>query len=166
MAARVCEHECVAMSLRRMTAAEYEAWISRIVAGYAAEITASGALPAEAAHEKARRDQERALPAGLGTPGHLMFRLVADGQPAGWLWLAVPGPDGDPGPAWVYFVEVDEAFRGHGYGREAMLLAEAEARSRGMRSLGLNVDGSNTVARSLYAGLGYEVMAQQMKKTL
>ncbi|HEY2127852.1 MAG TPA: hypothetical protein VGH77_11780 [Streptosporangiaceae bacterium] len=48
----------------------------------------------------------------------------------------------------------------------SMLLAETEARARGMRSLGLNVHGSNTIARSLYASLGYHVTTQQMKKTL
>jgi len=136
------------------------------VAGYAARIAESGALPAEAAAEKPRRDHERALPDGLDTPGHLIFRLMADGQGVGWLWLAVPGPDSDPDMAWVYLVEVDKAFRGRGYGREAMLLAEAEARSQGMRSVGLNVYGHNTVARSLYTSLGYEVMEQQMKKPL
>jgi len=67
---------------------------------------------------------------------------------------------------WVYAVEVDEAFRGRGYGREAMLLAETEARARGMRSLGLNVHGSNAIARSLYTSLGYHVTMQQMKKTI
>jgi ribosomal protein S18 acetylase RimI-like enzyme len=154
------------MALRPVTAAEYETMTSMVLAGYAAEIVASGALPPEAAEEKARRDQERALPSGLDTPGHLVFRLVADGHPVGWLWLAVPGADGDPDMAWVYLVEVDEPFRGRGYGREAMMLAEAEARSRGMHSLGLNVHGSNTVARSLYTALGYQVMAQQMKKAL
>ena len=51
-------------------------------------------------------------------------------------------------------------------GREAMLLAEGEARSHGMTSLGLNVHGQNKVARSLYDSLGYDVMAQQMKKPL
>jgi ribosomal protein S18 acetylase RimI-like enzyme len=35
-----------------------------------------------------------------------------------------------------------------------------------MRSVGLNVHGGNTVARSLYEGLGYQVTAQQMKKPL
>jgi ribosomal protein S18 acetylase RimI-like enzyme len=33
-----------------------------------------------------------------------------------------------------------------------------------MTSLGLNVHGHNTVARSLYHSLGYEVMTQQMRK--
>jgi ribosomal protein S18 acetylase RimI-like enzyme len=154
------------MELRRVTAAEFETFNSMVVAGYAAEIAASGALPADAAAEKARRDHERALPGGLGSPGQLIFRLVADGQPVGWLWLAVPGEPGNPDMAWVNVVEVDTAFRGRGYGREAMLLAEAEARSRGMRSLGLNVHGGNTAARSLYASLGFEVMTQQMRKTL
>ena len=106
------------------------------------------------------------MPDGLDTAGQLLWRLVADGQPVGWLWLAIPGQPGGPDMAWVNVVAVDEAFRGRGYGREAMLLAEAEARSRGMRSVGLNVHGSNTVARSLYESLGYQVTAQQMKKPL
>src|SRR4030081_2388108 len=70
-----------------------------------------------AAAEKARRDHERALPHGLDTPGHLIFRLMVGSQAMGWLWLAIPGPEGDPGMAWVYTVEVDKAFRGRGYGR-------------------------------------------------
>jgi ribosomal protein S18 acetylase RimI-like enzyme len=47
-----------------------------------------------------------------------------------------------------------------------MLLAEREARARGMTSLGLNVHGQNTAARSLYDSLGYHVMTQQMRKPL
>jgi ribosomal protein S18 acetylase RimI-like enzyme len=154
------------LTLRPATGAEYEAWASRAVAGYAAEIAAAGELSPAAALAKARQDHDRAMPDGLDTAGQLLWRLVADGQPVGWLWLAIPGQQGDPDMAWVNVVEVDEAFRGRGYGRAAMLLAEAEARSRGMRSVGLNVRGSNTVARSLYEGLGYQVTAQQMKKPL
>jgi ribosomal protein S18 acetylase RimI-like enzyme len=154
------------LTLRPATGAEYEAWASHAVAGYAAQMAASGALPPEAAMAKARQDHDQALPDGLDTAGQLLWRLIAAGQPVGWLWLAIPRPGGDPDMAWVNVVEVDEAFRGRGYGREAMLLAEAEARARGMRSVGLNVHGSNTVARSLYEGLGYQVTTQQMKKPL
>ena len=126
---------------------------------------ASGSMPPEAAREKARRDTARSFSAGLATPGQLVFRVLAGEQPVGWLWLAVPGPD-DPAMAWVYNIEVDEARRGRGYGRQAMLLAEDEARARGMTSIGLNVHGQNKVAISLYDGLGYAVTAQQMKKPL
>jgi ribosomal protein S18 acetylase RimI-like enzyme len=163
---RFCEYGWVGIELGRPAAGDYDAWAARAIAGYAAEIAASGALGEEAAWDKARRDHERALPNGVDTPGQLIFRLLDGSQPVGWLWLAVPYPDGDPSMAWVYAVEVDEAFRGRGYGREAMLLAESQARARGMRSLGLNVHGSNTIACSLYTSLGYHVTMQQMKKAL
>lgn len=156
----------MAIELVRPAASDYESWIEHAIAGYAAEIIASGALGEQAAWDKARRDHERALPNGLDTPGQLIFRLLDGRQPVGWLWLAVPYPDGDPSMAWVYGIEVDAAFRGRGYGRQAMLLAEEQARARGMRSLGLNVHGSNAIARSLYTSLGYHVTTQQLKKTL
>jgi ribosomal protein S18 acetylase RimI-like enzyme len=91
---------------------------------------------------------------------------MAGERPVGWLWLAVPDPGGDPAMTWVNNVEVDEEFRGRGYGRQAMLLAEREAAARGMTSVGLNVHGQNTVARGLYDSLGYQVTTQQMKKVL
>ena len=91
--------------------------------------------------------------------------MLAGDEPVGTLWLAVPGPD-DPTMAWVYDIEIEPAYRGRGYGRAAMLLAEAEARARGMASIGLNVHGQNTVARSLYDSLGYATTALQMKKAL
>jgi ribosomal protein S18 acetylase RimI-like enzyme len=157
----------VELTLRPVTQAEYDQWLPWQEAGYAQHIIDSGSLPPEAAREKARRDTQRTFSAGLGTPGQLVFRLLAgdDAIPVGWLWLAVPGPD-EPTMAWVYSIEVDEAQRGHGYGRQAMQLAEQEARAHGMTSIGLNVHGGNTVAISLYDSLGYTVMAQQMKKPL
>lgn len=120
--------------------------------------------PAAAAREKAERDTARYFHGGLATPGQFVYRIVNGEVPVGWLWLAVPGPTPDPLMAWVFEVEIEAAFRGHGYGRAAMRLAEEEARAHGMTSLGLNVHGQNTVARSLYDSLGYEVTQQQMKK--
>ena len=151
--------------LRPLTQPEFDQWITRQEAEYAELIIESGAMPPAAAREKARRDTERTLGAGLDTPGQFLFRVLAGEEPVGSVWLAVPGPD-DPAMSWVYNVEIDEAHRGHGYGRQAMLLAEEESRARGMTSSGLNVHGKNTVAISLYDSLGYAVTAQQMKKPL
>jgi ribosomal protein S18 acetylase RimI-like enzyme len=152
------------LRLRPMTRAEFDEWLPRQEAGYAELIESSGALPAPAARVKARQDTARRFTAGLASPGQFVFRVVAGDIPVGWLWLGVPGPDLDPLMAWVYDIEIDAAFRGRGYGRAAMVLAAAEARARGMTSLGLNVHGQNTVARSLYESLGYQVTALQMKK--
>jgi ribosomal protein S18 acetylase RimI-like enzyme len=147
-----------------MTRAEFDEWLPRQRAAYAAQIAASGAMPESEAQEKARRDTARSFSAGYDTPGQLLFQVVAGQEAVGTLWLAVPGPDPDPRMAWVYDIEVGEEYRGRGYGRAAMLLAENEVRSRGMTSLGLNVFGQNTVARGLYESLGYDVTALQMKK--
>ncbi len=149
-----------------MTRAEFEEWLPRIIAGYAEHIAASGAMPAAAAREKAERDSARSFSAGFETRGQHVFRLLAEKVAVGWLWLGVPGPDPDPLMAWVFQVEVAPEYRGRGYGRMAMLLAEDEARARGMTSLGLNVHGQNRVARSLYDSLGYEAMSLQLKKPL
>jgi ribosomal protein S18 acetylase RimI-like enzyme len=152
------------LRLRPVTRDEFAVWLPRQVAGYAALIASSGAMGPSAALEKAERDTARYFSAGFATPGQLVFRIVAGDVPVGWLWLGVPGPEADPLMAWVFEIEIEAAFRGQGYGRAAMRLAEDEVRSRGMTSLGLNVHGQNTVARSLYESLGYEVTAQQMRK--
>ena len=152
------------LTLRPLTPAEFGEWLPQQVAGYAALIVASGAMPAQAAREKAERDTARYFGGGAATPGQLVFRIMAGRVGVGWLWLGVPGPEPDPRMAWVFEIEIESAFRGRGYGRGAMRLAEDEARARGMTSLGLNVHGQNMVARSLYESLGYEVTALQMKK--
>jgi len=154
------------LSLRPMTRAEWDDWIPLQLAGYALLIANSGEMSQADAWAKAAADTARSFHAGYANAGQLVFRLMADAHSVGWLWLAVPGPDRDRLMAWVHSIEVDPAFRGRGYGRAAMMLAEDEARSRGMTSLGLNVHGQNTVARSLYDSLGYDVMALQMKKPL
>jgi ribosomal protein S18 acetylase RimI-like enzyme len=152
------------VALRPLTRAEFDEWLPRQVAGYAALIAASGAMSAAAAQEKAERDTARYWGSGADTPGQSVFRVTAGSIGVGWLWLGVPGPDPDPLMAWVFEVEIEAAFRGLGYGRAAMKRAEEEARARGMTSIGLNVHGQNVVARSLYDSLGYEITAMQMKK--
>ena len=47
-----------------------------------------------------------------------------------------------------------------------MLLAESEARRRGLDRVALNVFGGNEVARSLYRSLGYGENAIVMSKNL
>jgi ribosomal protein S18 acetylase RimI-like enzyme len=151
------------VALRPLSRAEFDSWLPRQVAGYAALIEGSGELPAEAARRKAERDTARYFSGGFATPGQVVFRVVAeeDGD-VGWLWMGVPGPE--PLMAWVFQIEIEERYRGCGYGRAAMRMAEGEARARGMTALGLNVHGQNQAARSLYESLDYEVTALQMRK--
>jgi len=72
----------------------------------------------------------------------------------------------DPDALWVFDVHIEEAHRGHGYGKAAMLLAEDEARRRGLDRVSLNVFGGNRIARNLYCSLGYEEAAVVMPKAV
>jgi len=75
-------------------------------------------------------------------------------------------PERPPEQWWVWSIEIDPPFRGRGFRRAAMTLAEAEARRGGASRLGVNVFGSNTIARSLYESIGYETLELQMSKEL
>lgn len=156
----------MSVSLRHPTSDEYEGWLALELEGYISEIVASGSLSREAAEDKARRENAELLPHGLDTPGHLIFRIEADGQPVGWLWLSLKHPRSEAGVGFVYNIVVDTPFRGRGYGREAMQLAEEEAKLNGLHALALNVFGQNHVARNLYLSLGYRETAVLMKKDL
>jgi len=65
-----------------------------------------------------------------------------------------------------YLPSIPPEQRGHGFGRQAMLLAEKLAGEHGATTIGLNVFAENVAARSLYASLNYEETALQMRKPL
>jgi ribosomal protein S18 acetylase RimI-like enzyme len=156
----------VTVRLRQPSAEEYAQWSAAALDAYVDEIFASGSMSREAAEEKGRRDFAELLPQGLATPGQLIFRIEVDEQPVGWLWLALRNPRAEAGVGFIYDIVIDEALRGRGYGREAMRLADEEARRNGLHALALNVFGHNTIARALYSSLGYRETSVQMRKEL
>jgi len=149
--------------LRPLREEEFAEWLRRSRDGYAREMIESGGFPEAEAREKARGDFAGLLRDGLATPGQAVFALEDDpsGERVGNLWL-VERRDALA----VFDIHVDEALRGRGYGRAAMLLAEDEARRRGLRRIDLNVFAGNAVARSLYGPLGYEERSVYMSKSL
>ena len=149
-------------AVRPLRADEYEAFVERALDTYAGDMVAAG-IDAQVARAKAAQDLPALLSNGLDTPGHFIYAIVDDGEPAGLLWLA--DRDGELGRSlFVYAVEVDEDRRGRGLARAAMEFAEAEARRLGIPKLALNVFGGNDAARSLYRSLGYRNTAVHMEK--
>jgi ribosomal protein S18 acetylase RimI-like enzyme len=63
------------------------------------------------------------------------------------------GHDGHRG--WVYYLAVDQARRGKGYGRVMMDAAERWLRSHGIEKLQLLVRADNGQVKSFYQSLGY-----------
>jgi ribosomal protein S18 acetylase RimI-like enzyme len=153
------------LELRRLREDEYAAWHDLEIEEYARDIAVHGATAPDAAHEKAVKDMADILPDGLSTPGHHVFVLELAGERVGRLWLAEREIDGRR-TIYIYDVNIDEAQRGRGLGRAAMQRAEDEARRLGLDRIELNVFGANTVARGLYASLGYVDRAVRMAKDL
>jgi ribosomal protein S18 acetylase RimI-like enzyme len=153
------------LRLRPLREDEYANWRRLLVDGYATDIEVHGDTPRQAALQKAEADTERILPQALQTAGHAIYVLESDGRAVGGLWLAEREMDGRRA-LFVYDLHVDEQERGKGFGRGAMLLAEEEARRRGIERIELNVFGGNTVARGLYRSLGYVERAVSMGKDL
>jgi ribosomal protein S18 acetylase RimI-like enzyme len=154
----------MAVSLRPMNQDEFARWLPSMRDWYARDIARSGeGSDEEAARRKAIEDVEQLFPGERPSPDQFVFVVEADGQAVGELWFAERAT-GLGRCLWIYDIRVNEAYRGRGYGRAAMLLAETEARQRGYSRIGLNVFGDNDVARSLYRSLGYEENAIFMSK--
>jgi ribosomal protein S18 acetylase RimI-like enzyme len=154
--------------LRPLRDDELPEFIERGRDAYARDMVEQAGLTPEQAQKKAENDWARLLPNGQVPAGHHLFAIEDEetGERVGELWIAERSSDFEGDAAFVYAVEIYEPFRGRGWGREAMLLAENRARELGHSHIALNVFGGNDVARSLYRSLGYAETAVFMRKSL
>jgi ribosomal protein S18 acetylase RimI-like enzyme len=152
------------VSLRPMIGPEIPEFLAASRDGYIADRVASGDDPSVAGRA-ADKTIAAMFPDGEPGPGQLLYRVEEDGQSVGSLWISPVSAD-QPEAWWVWDITIEEPHRGRGLGKAVMLLAEREARSHGATELGLNVFGSNTVARHLYEHLGYATVAVRMSKRL
>src|SRR5512146_2186535 len=153
------------VQLRPMRDEEFADWLPRMRDDYARSMIEEGGISPEKGTEMAAAQTEQLFPGERPAPGQLVFVVEAGGEAVGELWLA-DRDDVLQRCFFVYQVYIAEQHRGRGYGKAAMLLAEAEARRRGIPRLALNVFGGNTVARRLYASLAYVENAVAMSKVL
>jgi ribosomal protein S18 acetylase RimI-like enzyme len=123
-------------------------------------------MSADFADRKAERDLASVTGAASIPEGHSLYWIEDGEERIGRLWF-----EERPSPrlgrlAWLNEVEIDEPFRGRGYGRRALDLLEDEVRARGLPEIALNVWGGNDVARALYDSHGYFERAVEMAKEL
>jgi predicted secreted protein/ribosomal protein S18 acetylase RimI-like enzyme len=119
--------------------------------------------PIEQERERAERDFAELLPAGVRTPKqHLWCVEDAAGAVVGYLWVEV---NTDSRRAFIYYILMEPAQRGRGYGRQTLELLEAELRPLGITHIGLNVFSPNPAAH-LYEQVGYRTVSRTMLKAL
>lgn len=149
-----------------MTAKEFEEYLVRNIARYADENVKAGYWAPAGALEESRRVHRQLLPAGMDTEHHHFLRIQdEDGTAIGAAWLKA-NPDTSPPSGFVYDIFLEEAHRGKGKGKQAMLALEEKAKELGLRTLGLHVFAHHPGALALYQRLGYEVKSLNMTKVL
>ena len=153
----------MSVTLRPMTDAEFDAWLPSVQVGYAEELITNGSMDPGAARVKADAAIAQLFPGGQPSPEQVIFVIEANGERVGELWLA-EREEQLRRVLWVYEVRVRERYRGRGFARAAMELAELEAKRRGLSHVALNVFGGNDPARGLYRSLGYSEDAVSMSK--
>ena len=149
-----------------MTGKEFEEYLERNIERYAEEnVKAEYWAPAEAL-EKSRKEHQQLLPTGLATKDHHFLKIQDEGAMViGAAWLKAIHDTALPS-GFVYDLFIEEAHRGQGYGKQAMLALEERAKELGLRTLALHVFAHNSVARALYERLGYEVKSLNMIRVL
>ncbi len=152
------------VTLRPMTATEFDAWSTASIGGYAEDLAAAGRVQSEDARAQAEKQWRELLPDGQQTRDSWILKIVDGERAIGSLWIG-PHPQRSDA-AFIYDIVIDDSEQGRGFGRQAMLAAEDLVREAGLVRIGLNVIGFNERARRLYDSLGYSVVATSMGKAL
>ena len=139
---------------------DFLAWLPLLRQDYAGELIRDFGMSADQARAQAAAEID-----GRRPDGHSVFTIDVDGQTVGHLWLVERRDAYEPILS-VYDIDVDEPYRGRGYGKAAMLLAEEEARRRGLTRIALHVGARNDVGRNLYRSLGFEENEISMSKPI
>ena len=155
------------VELLPMTKDEFEAYLTGAIKNYADEKVKAGNWPSEGALQRSERDYLSLLPKGVASKDQHLFSLkdTDTGQNVGMIWFAVREQAGQQ-TAFIYDFSVDEAFRGKGYGKAALVELEQKVKALGVTSISLHVFGHNRAAWTLYEKLGYEVTNVNMTKRL
>ncbi len=152
------------ITLRPMSESEYQRVRQAIFEDYARETANVSRLSIEEGRKAAARQFEQLLPDGMASKGHHFWRIVNNnGDAVGDLWVLV---ESEKARAFIYFIGIDEQYRGQGYSRAAMLALETTVKPLGAQHIDLNVFGDNTLAVRLYESLGYQPTAMNMRKEI
>jgi ribosomal protein S18 acetylase RimI-like enzyme len=151
------------IQLREKSPDDRQRWRTAEIAHYRAELLEAG-NSAQDVEENITRNQSQLWIGDEPAKGQFIFDVIRGDKRVGNLWLgARPGSDSE---WWIYDIEIDEEFRGTGLGRATLRAAEEFAQAHGATQLGLNVFGSNAVARHLYESSGFQVRNVLMYKDL
>lgn len=151
------------VTFRPMTEVEFAALKARMSVEYEQDVARGLGVPVEDVREQAQQQIESLMKDGINSPDHRYWTVVApDVGDVGVLWVMLrPRQE-----AFIYFIGIDDAFQGRGYGEQTMKQLDVVMRSQGVKRIALNVFGDNAVAQRLYQRVGYRAAAISMVKDI
>lgn len=152
------------ITLQPMTPDEYARFKADMYEDYAQSRSRGMGTPIEQERIEGARQIDELTKDGLQSTTHHYWTLRSDVDGnVGVLWVFV---DAEKQRAFIYFIGVDEAYRGKGYAAQALTALEAAVKPLGAARIELNVFGDNTTAQRLYQRMGYQPSAIFMRKEI
>lgn len=155
------------IQLVHMDESSFQFFLGQATRDYAEDKVKAGAWDPENAMKLSEEVIARSLPKGLYTEGAYLYSIVeisSDSQ-VGYIWFNVT--EGRSGrEAFIYDFYIFEPYQSKGYGKQAMIALDEEAREMGITKIGLHVFGQNHRAFELYKKMGYIVTDITMSKDL
>jgi ribosomal protein S18 acetylase RimI-like enzyme len=141
---------------------DFERFLEGEIRGYAEDHVRNGNWPPEGAIDRSRKEFERLLPDGIHSRDQFVWSILdEENGNVGMLWVQVK-----EGKAFIYDFVIDEAMRGKGYGKQALIAMDEKLKAMNVEWVGLHVFGDNITAQQLYKKMGYKITNIQMKKEL
>ncbi len=140
---------------------EFESFLEPEIRGYAEEHVRNGNWPEDGSLERSRQEFQTLLPDGMHTRDQYIWSIVDGGDKIGVLWVQVKERK-----AFIYDFVIYEAFRGKGYGKQALTAMDERLKSMNVESVALHVFGDNITAQELYKKMGFEIAGIHMRKQL
>lgn len=153
----------MAIKLVPMNEETFQPFYRHLLKDYADENVKAGVWQEDEALQKAKEQLEQLLPDGLATEEHFLFSILHDEKSLGVLWLHIKSTDQEK-QAFIYDIELEEAQRGKGYGKETMKALDEYAKAEGITQIRLHVFAHNESAVRLYKKAGYEMTSHHMLK--
>ncbi len=155
----------MAIALRPMRAAEFAAYVERLVPDYAAEISSNYDVLPEAALAQARAEIDRDLHAGTNAPDHVLLCIVDEPSdtPIGYCWYR---PDREARHVFVLDFQLIPKHRGKDYGKAALAALADELAESGFDEIRLRVAADNAVAQHVYLNSGFRPTGINMSKRI
>ncbi|MBP2166978.1 ribosomal protein S18 acetylase RimI-like enzyme [Erwinia toletana] len=147
--------------LREMQPADYAVWQQLFIDEYAADLCANSGYSELSARQRAQQTLDNYLAQGLETAQQVLLCIEAQQQVVGYLWF-----QRDEQSAYILDFLVLAAFRGAGYGRQALRDLEVLLRQQGVAEIRLRVAADNSRAKALYEACQFQVTGYNMSRML